>query len=50
MLSESIENILGIGADTTTADMLEELRIANAQRAAQEPVVISSKTENNADG
>ena len=50
MLSESIENILGIGADTTTADMLEELRIANAQRAAQEPVVINSKTENNADG
>ena len=36
MLSESIENILGIGKDTTSADMLQELKIANEQRAAQE--------------
>ena len=35
MLGESIEGILGVGRDTTAEDMLEELRVANAQRAAQ---------------
>ena len=34
MLGESIERILGVGRDTTAADMLEELRIANEQRGA----------------
>jgi hypothetical protein len=35
MLGRSIEGILGIGKDSTSAEMLEELRIANEQRAAQ---------------
>jgi hypothetical protein len=50
MLSESIENILGIGSDTTSAEMLEELRIANEQRAAQEVANTSTKTEMNING
>jgi len=36
MLGRSIEGILGIGADTTSQEMLEELKIANEQRAAQQ--------------
>jgi hypothetical protein len=36
MLGRSIEGILGIGADTTSQEMLEELRVANEQRAAQQ--------------
>ena len=36
MLGRSIEGILGIGRDTTAAEMLEELRVANEQRAAQQ--------------
>jgi len=46
MLSENIESILGIGADTTSSDMLEELRIANEQRAAQEASSPLFKTQN----
>ena len=46
MLSENIESILGIGADTTSSEMLEELRIANEQRAAQEASSPLSKTQN----
>ncbi len=46
MLSENIESILGIGADTTSSEMLEELRIANEQRAAQEVSSPLSKTQN----
>ena len=36
MLGRSIEGSLGIGRDTTAAEMLEELRVANEQRAAQQ--------------
>ena len=36
MLGRSIEGILGIGRDSTAAEMLEELKIANEQRAAQD--------------
>ncbi len=36
MLGRSIEGILGVGRDTTAAEMLEELRVANEQRAAQQ--------------
>jgi hypothetical protein len=36
MLGRSIEGILGIGRDTTSQEMLEELRVANEQRAAQQ--------------
>jgi len=36
MLGRSIEGILGVGRDTTAQEMLEELRVANEQRAAQE--------------
>ena len=46
MLSENLESILGIGADTTSSEMLEELRIANEQRAAQEASSPLSKTQN----
>lgn len=35
MLGRTIEGILGIGRDSTAAEMLEELRIANEQRANQ---------------
>ena len=35
MLGRSIEAILGVGRDTTAAEMLEELKLANEQRAAQ---------------
>ena len=35
MLGRSIEGILGIGRDSTAAEMLEELKVANEQRAAQ---------------
>jgi len=35
MLGRSIEGILGVGRDTTAEEMLEELRLANEQRAAQ---------------
>lgn len=35
MLGRSIEAILGVRRDSTSAEMLEELRIANEQRAAQ---------------
>ena len=35
MLGRSIEGILGVGRDTTAEEMLEELRVANEQRAAQ---------------
>lgn len=35
MLGRSIEGILGIGKDTTNQEMLEELRVANEQRASQ---------------
>ena len=34
MLGRSIEGILGVGRDTTAEEMLEELRVANEQRAA----------------
>ena len=34
MLSRSIEGILGIGKDTTSAEILEELKVANEQRAS----------------
>ena len=34
MLGRSIEGILGVGRDTTSEEMLEELRAANEQRAA----------------
>lgn len=34
MLGRSIEGILGIGKDATSAEILEELRVANEQRAA----------------
>jgi len=47
MLSENLESILGIGADTTSSEMLEELRVANQQRAAQEASSPLSKTQNN---
>ena len=36
MLGRSIEGILGVGRDTTAAEMLEELRVANEQRSAQQ--------------
>lgn len=36
MLGRSIEGILGVGRDTTAAEMLEELKVANEQRAAQQ--------------
>ena len=36
MLGRSIEGILGIGADTTSQEMLEELKVANEQRATQQ--------------
>jgi hypothetical protein len=45
ILSSSIENILGVDRDTTTAEMLEELRIANEQRAAIETTAPSAKAE-----
>ena len=45
ILASSIENILGVGRDTTTAEMLEELRIANEQRAAIETTAPSAKAE-----
>lgn len=35
MLGKSIENILGVGRNTTAEEMLEELRIANEQRSLQ---------------
>ena len=40
MLGRSIEGILGVGRDTTSEEMLEELRTANEQRekAAAEAV------------
>ena len=43
MLGESIEKILGVGRDTTAEDMLEELRVANMQRAAQTTMVGSAE-------
>ena len=50
MLSESIENILGIGRDTTSEEMLEELKAANMINLNKEPGSIESKAENNLNG
>lgn len=44
MLGESIERILGVGRDTTAEEMLEELRVANMQRAAQETEKVTTLT------
>jgi len=45
MLGRSIEAILGVGRDSTSAEMLEELRIANEQRAAQGDKTPSNMTD-----
>lgn len=45
MLGRSIEGILGIGKDATSSEILEELRVANEQRAAANSKTPSSKIE-----
>ena len=50
MLSESIENILGIGRDTTSEEMLEELKAANMINLNKEPGSVSAKAENSLNG
>ena len=36
ILSQALETMLGVGQNTTAEEMLEELRVANMQRAQQE--------------
>ena len=50
ILSESIENILGIGRDTTSEEMLEELKAANIIAMSKEPGSMESKAENSLNG
>lgn len=45
MLGRSIEGILGIGKDSTSAEILEELKVANQQRAAQEAKTPSERVD-----
>ena len=45
MLGRSIEGILGIGKDATSAEILEELKVANQQRAEQKLIVADGKIE-----
>ena len=50
MLSESIENILGIGRDTTSEEMLEELKAANMINMNKETGSSPAKAENSLNG